>query len=86
MQLMPLHPKSHYLGIGLLDLRAAFDAVDHSILLAHLERSYGIMGSALSWLASFLDARCQTVAFGSSCLASVRMKQGFVLGPLLFLL
>jgi len=40
-----------------LDHSAAFDTIDHSILLKRLYNSFGVMGSAYNWLNSYLSSR-----------------------------
>ena len=77
-------------GCGIfIDLRKAFDTVNHQILLQKLDH-YGIRGFALSWFGSYLDNRRQHVCFNgeSSDLKSIScgVPQGSVLGLLLFLL
>ena len=43
--------------LGMLDLSAAFDGVDHGILLSWLETSFGFAGLVLDWLRSYLVGR-----------------------------
>ena len=74
----------------LQDLSAAFDTVDHKILLHRLPTRFGIKGKALSWLQSYLTDRSQSVQIDGFT-SSVRplrfgVPQGSVLGTLLYLL
>ena len=67
-----------------LDLRKAFDTVDHDILLAKLH-SYGIRGTPYDWFVSYLSNRSQFVSIGDTTSSSAVIScGGSVLGPLLF--
>ena len=74
-------------ALVMLDLSAAFDTVDHGLLLDRL-RVVGVRGKALSWFRSYLDDRHQCVVVGgersSSVVLSCGVPQGSVVGSLLF--
>jgi hypothetical protein len=82
--------RGDYAALVLLDLSAAFDTVDHDILLRRLRTSFGICGTALRWFQSYLNGRTQCVLRGGGRSSTVRLicgvPQGSVLGPLLFIM
>ena len=71
-----------------VDLRKAFDTVNHSDLLSKLEH-YGIRGLPLLWFASYLRDRKQSVKVGGSVsefvVTNIAVPQGSILAPILFL-
>ena len=73
----------------MLDLSAAFDCVDHEILLRRLHQNFGLDQLIVDWL-KFLSERQQIIKchsdISSLCSLSFGVPQGSVLGPLLFLL
>ena len=77
-------------ALALFDLSAAFDTVDHSILLQRLQSSYGFDGLALQWFRSYLTGRTQAVRRGSQQSATTSVvcgiPQGSVLGPIMFIM
>lgn len=77
-------------ALVLLDLSAAFDTVDHDILLQRLAVSYGIRGSACRWFQTYLSGRTFYVRRGNARSRVVKLTcgvpQGSVLGPILFVL
>ena len=72
----------------LLDLSAAFDTVDHSLVLARLSTRFGICDQTLDWFRSYLSDRTQYVRIQdvSSDVHALPygVSQGSVLGPLLY--
>ena len=60
----------------ILDLSAAFDVFHHGILYQRLEYTFGISGSALAWIKSYLRNRSQQVANGSALSDSRALTNG----------
>ena len=74
----------------LLDLTAAFDVVDHEILLKKLE-AYQFSDNSVSWFSSYLSERVQLVQVESKVglpedLGRFGVPQGSILGPLIFII
>ena len=82
--------KNHFtLGI-FIDLKKAFDTVDHAILIKKLKH-YGIIGNNLRWFESYLENRKQYITYKTTKFMTFEnmtcgVPQGSILGPLLFLL
>ena len=76
-------------AVVFLDLKKAFDTVDHNTLLTKLQY-YGLRGSCHEWFTWYLSNRTQTCLINTSMSTPKSVKcgvpQGTILGPLLFLL
>ena len=77
-------------ALVLLDLSAAFDTIDHNLLLNRLSSWFGVGSKVLKWFSSYISKRCQSVKVGSilsdSKSLAFGVPQGSVLGPVLFTL
>lgn len=76
-------------AVVMLDLSAAFDVVDHDIMIQKLE-ILGFEESVISWLRSYLSGRSQQVCIEGSLsdplFLEAGVPQGSILGPLLYIL
>ena len=85
--------KNEYVLGVFIDLKKAFDTVNHEILL-HKLKLYGINGTCLEWFKSYLSNRNQCIVYNiyNNFKKSVYLdilcgvSQGSILGPLLFLI
>ena len=77
-------------AVILLDLSAAFDTVDHALLLNRLHHTYGICDTTLTWISSYLQNRSFSVCVGDATSSIHKLHfgipQGSVVGPLFFVL
>lgn len=82
--------QGHVVALLLLDMSAAFDTVDHDKLLDVLHHRFGLGGTVLQWIKSYLQFR----SFGVNVRGEMSdiislicgVPQGSLLGPILFLL
>ena len=58
--------RQHVTLLVLLDLSAAFDTVDHNILLNTLKLKVGVSGKVLDWFSSYLLNRTQRVSINGT--------------------
>ena len=81
--------KDEISAVVLIDMSAAFDVVDHTILIDKL-RIYGFQESAILWLQSYLFDRYQQVyvdgKLSNPLALEAGVPQGSILGPLLYIL
>ena len=72
----------------LLDLSAAFDTVDHHILLNRLRTLVGLSGTVFNWFRSYLTDPRSSVSLDTyssgTCEIRCGVPQGSILGPTLF--
>ena len=66
----------HVTLLVLLDLSAAFDTVDHDILIHRLQWPLGLHGSALQWFRSYLRGRSQQLAINGALSKKFGLEYG----------
>ena len=69
-------------------MSAAFDTVDHDVLVTRLEQRFGVTGCAMAWIRSYLSDRSQSVKIHVGVSDDMPLvfgvPQGSALSPILF--
>ena len=81
--------KVFFTGAVFIDLRKAFDTVDHNVVVRKLQQ-IGVVNTELNWFKNYLNNRTQVVKIENKSSQvsdiSTGVPQGSILGPLLFVL
>ena len=76
--------------LALFDLSAAFNTVNHKILISRLASDFGIHGNVLKWISSYLSNRTTSVCVNGVTSQQLELKygllQGSIVGPQQFTL
>ena len=79
--------RNHFIGVLFLDVRKAFDSLNHNILLNSMNK-LGLRNNIITWFESYLD-RVQVVRYAGNLSDKLKtitgIPQGSILGPTLFL-
>ena len=77
-------------GVIFLDIKKAFNSINHGILLNKMKIRFGISSIELKWFESYLSNReqrcCINEQLSSKKTITCGVPQGSILGPLFFLL
>ena len=87
--LLQASDSSHVSSLLLLGLSAAFDTIDHDILIERLHTTFGCSRVVQDWFTSYLSCCTKSIFVGHKSATSIfkfGVPQGSVLGPLVFTL
>ena len=81
---------NRYICLTALDIKKAFDTVDHNLLLSKLANHFNFHSSSIKLIHSYLSSRNQSVKINNvtsnPLLITTGIPQGSILGPLLFIM
>ena len=70
--------RQHVTLLVILDLSAAFDTVDHHIMLERLKSSFGIQDQVLKWFTSYLSNRSQFISVNGGTSKRFELKMAYL--------
>ena len=90
LQILDNKVGNRYICLTTLDIKKAFDTVDHNLLLSKLANHFNFHSSSIKLIHSYLSSRNQSVKINNvtsnPLLITTGIPQGSMLGPLLFIM